>query len=87
MPPITLPEVKNISVALALAITIFTLGWSTREWSDGINRVKERQARLEQNQALAYEERKAIWVKIAMIDRIGDALDRIEKDLDELKKR
>lgn len=87
MPPITLPEIKNISVALALAMTIFTLGWATREWSEGVKRVEERQVRLETAQERADGERKLIWAKLAMIDRIGDALDRIEKDLEELKER
>lgn len=87
MPPITLPEIKNISVALALAITIFSLGWSTKDWTEGIARVEKEQKELKAEVAMAAAERKVIWEKLAMLDRLGDALGRIEQDLKDLKRR
>ena len=87
MPPVTLPEIKNISVALALAITIFTLGWSTKDWSEGIARVEKEQTLIRAEQIAAERERKVMWDKLTMLDRFGDALIRIEQDIKELKQR
>jgi hypothetical protein len=71
-------ELKTISLAVGLAANLMALGWFA-------SAVTHRVWVLEQDMAESKGERRLMKDKLFQIDRIGDAVHRIESDVKELK--
>jgi len=80
-------ELKTVAVAVTLAVQLIGLGWFAASVTGRVGWVELDQKELRVEQKRATSERVAIREKLAMIDRFGDSLVRIEKDIQELKRR